>query len=346
MNDGAVDAFYRLHHLRLRLRAAPGPHAEHAHDALVYKGAQRVMRGTADAAPPDIEVQVLTAGGAIPVPPDAEPVVVHEHGLEVLHAPDGYYVRADWVAAHVEPEAARVAIAPLGPLPDDPGRAVFYLLIVALTPILQRLGLYGLHAAALVPDGGGDGLLIAAPSGSGKTTTTLTLVRHGWTPVSDDALLLRTGGGASGQAVEALAFRRDVCLRPEAAGPFPEILSRDWPRSPSDPTKWRVDVGEAFGAAVADACVPRLLLVPEITEAAESRLVPLERAASLQHLAACSAIRLSADPADTTRQLGVFYQLTAQARPYRFLAGRDVMDAPEQVVQGLQDVLRGGGSMS
>ncbi len=51
--------------------------------------------------------------------------------------------------------------------------------------ILQR-GELPLHAAALVPPGGGVALLVAGESGAGKSTTSALLVQMGWTLLNDD----------------------------------------------------------------------------------------------------------------------------------------------------------------
>jgi len=51
--------------------------------------------------------------------------------------------------------------------------------------ILQR-GELPLHAAALVPPGGGKALLVAGESGAGKSTTSAILVQRGWTLLNDD----------------------------------------------------------------------------------------------------------------------------------------------------------------
>ncbi|MEK7393964.1 MAG: hypothetical protein AAB214_15495 [Fibrobacterota bacterium] len=51
--------------------------------------------------------------------------------------------------------------------------------------ILQR-GELPLHAAALVPPGGGKALLVAGESGAGKSTTSAILAQRGWTLLNDD----------------------------------------------------------------------------------------------------------------------------------------------------------------
>lgn len=61
---------------------------------------------------------------------------------------------------------------------------------LACALLLGRLGRALVHAAAVVPPGGGAWLLVG-DSHAGKTTTTANLVRAGWRYVSDDHVVLR-----------------------------------------------------------------------------------------------------------------------------------------------------------
>lgn len=79
--------------------------------------------------------------------------------------------------------------------PDgDDGSAVAYALFTAATLacalLLGRLGRALVHAAAVVPPGGGAWLLVG-DTHVGKTTTTANLLRAGWSYLSDDHVVLR-----------------------------------------------------------------------------------------------------------------------------------------------------------
>jgi hypothetical protein len=71
--------------------------------------------------------------------------------------------------------------------------------------LLRSVGMYTLHAAAVVSTEGRGMLIVGAP-GSGKSTLALGLLRRGWSYLTDDAVLLRQ----QSDEVEALACRQDA----------------------------------------------------------------------------------------------------------------------------------------
>jgi hypothetical protein len=71
--------------------------------------------------------------------------------------------------------------------------------------LLRPLGVFSLHAGAVVLTDGRGMLIIGAP-GSGKSTLALGLLRPSWSWLTDDAELLRQ----QSDAVEALACRQDA----------------------------------------------------------------------------------------------------------------------------------------
>ena len=93
-----------------------------------------------------------------------------------------------------------------------------------LMKLLRFSGCYCLHAAGLMSPRG-TGVLVVGASGSGKTTMTLSSIRHGWRWLSDDAVLLRRTGStiqAGGHSAEvgtitALALRTGLYVDAQAA---------------------------------------------------------------------------------------------------------------------------------
>ena len=166
-----------------------------------------------------------------------------------------------------------------------------------------------------------------ARSDSGKSTAALNLVRSGWAYLSDDTVLLRR----SDAHVQAYSFRHDFCLDPEAAEHFPELEGHDWPPSLSDTSKWQVDLEQVYPGQFAPRCTPRAVVLPEIDDAAESRLEPAAPKGVLAQLVNQGAFFLTPDAEVADRHLRVLRQLMAQSRAYRLCAGRDVLDAPEQI---------------
>lgn len=74
------------------------------------------------------------------------------------------------------------------------GQAGVFMMAAALDSAGQQL----VHAAALVRPGGSGAILLAAPSGAGKTTTALALAQQGFGLMSDDGAVLCPGAGGVG----------------------------------------------------------------------------------------------------------------------------------------------------
>lgn len=67
--------------------------------------------------------------------------------------------------------------------------------IKIIAEIITASGLHLIHAACLLFPTHDEALVIFAPSGTGKTTTSLALARSGWRLFGDDATLLELNGG-------------------------------------------------------------------------------------------------------------------------------------------------------
>jgi hypothetical protein len=68
--------------------------------------------------------------------------------------------------------------------------------IKIISEIIAASGLHLIHAACLLFPSQEEALVIFAPSGTGKTTTSLALARTGWRLFGDDATLLELDGGS------------------------------------------------------------------------------------------------------------------------------------------------------
>ncbi len=204
-------------------------------------------------------------------------------------------------------------------------------LTVSLQLLLRPLGAYGLHAAAL--ERGPAGVLLVGPSDVGKSTLAYALVRQGWGFVSDDSVLLHAEGRDG--AVEAVAFRRRFGL--DADDRFPEVAAHAVPQ-PAEAGKWSVDVAALYAGQARMQTAPRLLVFPEIADAAESRLGRLAPADAYGRLLAQVGTR-RLDDAHTRAHHALLGRLLAQAPAVRLAAGRDVLDAPARVADLLSDAL-------
>lgn len=269
-------------------------------------------------------------------PPEAEESARHESGLRFLRDDDAHlYLSSDWGHAHVDP-SRKQATAYVPPARDAGSGfdvSPYLLLTFTLLLILQRHGLYAMHAAALDADDAG-GVLVIAESDSGKSTLTMRLLQQGWHLVSDDSVLLR----AHADRVEVLPFRRDVALDPAAANLFPEIREHAEPFF-TDRRKWRVDVDTLFPGQRAASCTPQLLLFPTITGRADTELASIGPMDALTRLMQ-EASFLTPDARSATKQLDALNALVHQSRAYQLLAGRDVRDEPGRASHLLAPLLQ------
>jgi hypothetical protein len=213
---------------------------------------------------------------------------------------------------------------------------LFHLVILSLVVWLRHRGWFPLHAAALARDG--HGVLCPAQSGQGKTTITLSLLRHGWAALSDDAVLLR----ATDHRVRAHTFRGPLCVDPEAADHFSELDGPHWPPSLSDASKWKVEVDQLYPGQSASVCTPRLLVLPTIADAPTSRVEPIGPKPALEQLLRQGAFFLSSRPEVADRHLTVLRQLVGQTCTYRLHAGRDILNDPRTVHALLNPLLDNG----
>lgn len=137
------------------------------------------------------------------------------------------------------------------------GADIFPALYVAVTEALRASGLLPLHAAVVVSDGVATAL--AAPSGTGKTTTLLRLLSRGWSPLAEDLSWLDPGTGT--------LYGWDRGLRLWSDG-----LARVGPKLAAAP--WGVDPDGKRFLDWADVGVPR------VPVARFARMVLLQRDAS------------------------------------------------------------------
>ncbi len=205
------------------------------------------------------------------------------------------------------------------------------LVVTGLFVLFEPHGLYPLHAAAL--GRGGGGLLLVADSDSGKSTLSYSLVREGWSYLSDDTILL----SEAGDAIDAVPFRRHFGLDTVAAEFFPELAGGSHlPLAGQD--KWVVDVGGQFPDRIDERLRPSVVVLPEIVDADESRLQPIS-AAEAHH----ALIRQSTLPywdLDAVRKhLDALARLTSQTSHYRLLGGRDILRRPARASELLAPLL-------
>lgn len=276
---------------------------------LLFTLVPREGRAEAD----DIEISVRTAPS---VNPDAVhgDLVFEAPGFSAIRTEYGYHLQSRGSFLTLDLRLGRavglLTHAFLQATPEDQ-RGLF---LFAFLLLLSGRGLYGLHAAGV--SWNGHGFLLAGNSGCGKTTLTCALARSGWQYLSDDAVLLRRG--LSGP--EALAFGLPFHCSSALLRFFPELARGAEPHVHG---KHLVDVSCVYrGQAVPDFR-PQTILFPEICPAPTSRLIPLDRSATLLRLLGEGAGLLH-NRDYMAAQMEILGDLAGSAQGFRLLQGADV----------------------
>lgn len=190
--------------------------------------------------------------------------------------------------------------------------------------LLSRRGLHVVHAAAL--ERNGRGVLIPGMSGSGKSTSCVSLMRAGYRCLSDDKPFLR----ANGSSVELLPFPEMIDVTDQSVAFFPE-LSRAASTLESGFRKKRFCAETLYPGSTADTVRPSLILFPNISVEPTSRVEALSKAQALQALLPHSL--LCFDREISACRFELLARLVETTAAYRLHFGRDVLDLPRLVDQ-------------
>jgi len=203
--------------------------------------------------------------------------------------------------------------------------------LIGLIHLLSRFRLYDLHAAGFIRDGAG--CLLLGESGSGKSSMTLSMVRHGWHYTSDDAILLKS----SADGVEALSFRKKFFLDPVLIHHYPEIAP--YLEGPTNEKRGKrfLDLDLVYPDRFYPDFLPNVLIYTSIVSQPESMLTPIDQTSSLIKLMKQSA-SLFFNREAVKAHLDVLKQLVIQTDSYELLAGRDLYEEPEKISELLSGI--------
>lgn len=189
--------------------------------------------------------------------------------------------------------------------------------LLSLAWLLRERGRYTLHAGAVAR--GGAGLLIAGDSGSGKSSTALSLIHQGWDFLADDAVLLEPG-----VAPRLHALARGFAFHPALAERLPGLTGEAIGQK-----HFAADATGFPGRPLA-ACRPAALLFPQVVDADLSRLAPLSSAqAMLALLPASTGIVCGGGAGQSQAHLSALGELVARTPAWRLAAGRDIFGRGE-----------------
>lgn len=204
--------------------------------------------------------------------------------------------------------------------------------------VLRSMGLYHLHAAAVVSPQGRV-WLIPGSQRSGKTTIATALGLAGWKPISDDSLLLGGNRGGTGSGpLEILALRKYFHLGNELLDRWPHLQGMERRHRYLDRTC--VAALEFFTQPGIEEETVRgvdFLLLPRISGSAQSRLNPVPPGAGLLVLGEQSVF-LQMWGQHTARQWGDLGRIAKGARCFGLESGVDLLADPLLLARLLEGV--------
>ncbi|CAG0939867.1 HPr kinase/phosphorylase [Candidatus Brocadiaceae bacterium] len=257
-----------------------------------------------------------------------------------IYEADGHVYLTDGLSIfQLDPQAGTGLVTLHSSFKEKPPLSKYNFFLIGLIHLLAPLGIYDLHAAALMRDG--IGYLFLGESGSGKSSTALSLVRQGWHYVSDDALLVRP----SADGIEVLAFRKHFYLDPVLAHKFPEIAPHLKGSAMGDHTKRFLDIDAVYPGRFLPVCIPGVLIYTQIVPQPESTLIPIDKTTAFIRLMRQSASLFFKRQAVNVH-LEAMKRLVSQSYSYELLAGRDLYERPERISDFLLDNIKACNSSS
>ncbi|MCG6941509.1 MAG: hypothetical protein LJE69_09690 [Thiohalocapsa sp.] len=184
--------------------------------------------------------------------------------------------------------------------------------LCTLAWLLRERDRFALHASAVARNG--TGLLFAGESGSGKSSSALSLIHAGWDWLADDVALFQPG-----DTPHLHGIARGFGFHPALAERLPAL-----PKEPTANKHFAALDGLYPGRRVA-ACRPAAVLLPRVTGQATSRLSRASPAAALLALLPASGILLASGTPDRAQaHLRALGGLVSAVPAYRLHAGQDI----------------------
>lgn len=320
---------YRLHGVPITVRANHEPLRQAVSNLLRPFAAAP----EADAALEAAALQVDLTTDPAPLLPTASLTAWLEAGPLVCLADESasYLVYEGQYAARLAPASGITAWIPAC-LANDAWIVGHRIIMPLLVEALRHRGLFMLHAAALAH--AGRAALFPAPSGAGKTTLTIALLRAGFSFLSDDNPLL----AAAGHRVAVYAFPDRLNVTSATRALFSELRPH-WEAATPDGqhAKRPLDVATIYGAPIAREAAPGAIIFPEVGDALRTCIEPLSRVEALDLL--LEAAGACASPALRQAQFTLLTNLLRVAPPYRMRTGRDVTTVPGAIHRLLDGII-------
>ena len=274
-----------------------------------------------DTRPHDVMVEVRGPSADRNWPP--EPAGAGRPIYDAPGTPINYYDSSDQLFVEFEhtarllctPADGLIQISITGSHPGDEVLATHPLLTIALMETMKRFGRFPLHAAGLAL--GGKGVLVPGASGSGKSTTSVTLVRAGFDFLSDDTVFLT----ASPDGIWVAGFPDEVDVTDNTVARTPELAHLVGAPLLPGREKHSFRVEEVFGITPLAGCRPAVLLAPQVVQGPGTEVEPLSPSEALIGLLPNV---LLTDPVASQAHLDMLAALVESVPCLKFLVGSDL----------------------
>ncbi|MEZ4771139.1 MAG: hypothetical protein R2844_22310 [Caldilineales bacterium] len=250
---------------------------------------------------------------------------VEQGTSEYLEPPFLFTEHGDSVVTGLDASRART-VAVVRSAVDWPPDHYHQSIFITLYQQVRRHGLHLIHAAAVGLRG--RVVLLTGASGSGKTTTMLSCIRHGFEFYSDDATLLRrTAGG-----IAVVSLLGTINATPQTLAWFPELAPVAAPVA-NRTGKRLAMINAAFPGQAARQGQVAAIMVPEITGLRGTSLTPMSRG---EVLSAVLPFSLDLhDPAGAREQLDFLVDAVETIPCYRLRLGNDLSEVPRFIASFL-----------
>lgn len=205
---------------------------------------------------------------------------------------------------------------------NDPER-LFSLIGAPISENLKYNSLYSFHSAALFSKG--VGYLFSGDSGSGKTSSTLSLISAGYKYVSDDVVLLEEVNGV----IIANSLAKTLNIDRDMAGRFPYLL-KDETYPAEAGTKMSFDITKSFPDSFIPHLRPDVIIFVKKNLNGTSRALPLSQTEVFKRLLKQTVLATNKEV--SRNQLKAYGMLVRQVRGFELLNGRDIYENPETLV--------------
>ena len=190
--------------------------------------------------------------------------------------------------------------------------------------LAKSKGYFPIHCSAVEKDG--KGILIPGFSGTGKTTSCISLIRNGYGFLADDRPILhyRMDG-----KLELLSFPEDINVTEKTLGFFPELAASKFIKDNQGLSKKSFSAKDIYPGTITERCCPSAILYPERHPGRNSSLETLPKSDALSQFLPHSMLVF--DKETSKKHFDILVDLITSVDTYRLKLGTDIHAMPDLV---------------